>query len=121
MFEQYLFFSLHNFLQEGFADLNLPPVLLGTYRSSSSRKTILFYGHVDVYPAFKSDGWFSEPFDLTERGDQLIGRGVSDNKGPILVWINAINAYRDTGMELPVNIKVRTKYYSKYNCNFNFS
>ena len=101
------FIDLHyHFPQEGYTDLELPPILLATYKGALSKKTILFYGHLDVYPAIKSDGWFSEPFELAERGDKLVGRGVSDNKGPILVWINAVSAYRDSEVEVPINIKV---------------
>jgi acetylornithine deacetylase/succinyl-diaminopimelate desuccinylase-like protein len=30
------------------------------------KKTVLVYGHFDVQPAAKSDGWDTEPFVLTE-------------------------------------------------------
>lgn len=37
-----------------------------------------------------SDGWTTEPFKLVhdEKTDRLYGRGSSDDKGPILGWIN---------------------------------
>ena len=28
-------------------------------------------------------------------------------QGPVLAWLNAIEAYKETGNELPVNLKVR--------------
>ncbi|PSN48737.1 Cytosolic non-specific dipeptidase, partial [Blattella germanica] len=96
--------------ETGFQDeksgLKYPPILLASFKGSAKKRTILFYGHLDVYPAEKSEGWHTDPFDLIERGDKLYGRGSSDNKGPVLAWINALNAYRDSEVELPVHIKV---------------
>jgi len=54
----------------------------------------------------KSDGWDSEPFVLTERDGKLYGRGSTDDKGPVLDWLNAIEAYQELNQEIPVNIKV---------------
>lgn len=42
---------------------------------------------------------------LTEKNGKLYGRGSSDDKGPVLGWINAIEGYQKLGMEVPVNIK----------------
>ena len=36
---------------------------------------------------------------------QLIGRGSSDDKGPILGWLNVLEAHKDLGIELPVNLR----------------
>lgn len=82
-----------------------PPILLGQLGSDPKKKTVLVYGHLDVQPAHLSDGWDSEPFELTERNEKLFGRGSSDDKGPVLCWIHAIKSYQDLGEELPVNIK----------------
>ena len=54
----------------------------------------------------KSDGWDSEPFVLTERDGKLYGRGSTDDKGPVLDWLNAIEAYQELKQDIPVNIKV---------------
>lgn len=40
--------------------------------------------HGDVVPVVAS-AWSSPPFALTERGDALHGRGVADDKGPLVV------------------------------------
>ncbi|XP_024083528.1 cytosolic non-specific dipeptidase [Cimex lectularius] len=37
--------------------------------------------------------------------ERLYGRGASDDKGPVLCWLNAIEAYKECGIELPVNVK----------------
>ena len=88
------------------ATLPLPPLVLGTLTSSGAMRTLLVYGHYDVQPANKSDGWESEPFELTEMSDgRLVGRGSTDDKGPILGWIWAIEALQKAGVALPVNVK----------------
>jgi len=85
--------------------LKLPPVLFGTLGEDKSKKTILIYGHLDVQPARKSDGWNTEPFQLIEQDGKLFGRGSTDDKGPVLGWINAIEVLQDLKIEIPVNLK----------------
>ncbi|KAM0753133.1 CNDP dipeptidase [Meredithblackwellia eburnea MCA 4105] len=89
-------------------EVDLPPVIFGEYGSDSKKKTILVYGHYDVQPALKSDGWDSEPFSLTEdkATGRFYGRGSSDDKGPILGWLNVIEAHQKTNTEFPVNLKM---------------
>ncbi len=41
---------------------SLPPVLLGNLGNDPKKKTLLLYGHLDVQPAAKEDGWDYEPF-----------------------------------------------------------
>nr|XP_022904090.1 cytosolic non-specific dipeptidase [Onthophagus taurus] len=83
----------------------LPPVLFGYYHAGDNKKTVVVYGHLDVQPALKEDGWNTDPFVLTESNGKLYGRGASDDKGPVLCWIHALEAYQKTGAEIPVNIK----------------
>ncbi|KFM80630.1 Cytosolic non-specific dipeptidase, partial [Stegodyphus mimosarum] len=83
----------------------LPPVLLGTLGKDPKKKTICAYGHLDVQPAAKEDGWDTEPFVLTEKDGKLYGRGATDDKGPVLAWLHAISAFRETKKELPCNLK----------------
>ena len=87
-------------------ELKLPNVVLGTLGNDPRKKTILLYGHFDVQPvshtqqnsrisppkpstasfqALKSDGWSTDPFTLVQETDgRLVGRGATDDKGPIL-------------------------------------
>lgn len=85
--------------------IELPPVLLGDLGNDPKKKTLLVYGHLDVQPAEKDDGWDTEPFTLTEVDGKLYGRGSTDDKGPVLDWINAIEAMQELEMEVPVNLK----------------
>ncbi len=47
-----------------------------------------FNSHIDVVPA--GSGWTTEPLRLSERGDNLYGRGSCDAKGPIVGMLEAI-------------------------------
>ena len=45
---------------------------------------VLVYGHHDVQPVQPLDEWDFDPFTPVERGQQLLGRGASDDKGQVL-------------------------------------
>lgn len=64
----------------------------GTGNADSSKKSsrILFYGHYDVISAEKNGQWATDPFEMTNMDGYMYGRGVSDNKGPILAAIFAV-------------------------------
>ncbi|KIK93022.1 hypothetical protein PAXRUDRAFT_12891 [Paxillus rubicundulus Ve08.2h10] len=85
--------------------LDLPPAILGRLGEDPKKKTVLIYGHYDVQPALKSDGWDTDPFELVRKDDQLFGRGSTDDKGPIMGWLNVLEAHRSQGLELPVNLR----------------
>ncbi|KRZ77380.1 Cytosolic non-specific dipeptidase, partial [Trichinella papuae] len=89
--------------------VKLPPVLLGQLGSDPKKVTLLIYGHLDVQPAEKainfSDGWDTEPFVLVEKDGKLYGRGSTDDKGPVIAWINIIEAFHCLKIEMPVNVK----------------
>ena len=42
---------------------------------------------------------------LTEKNGKLYGRGATDDKGPVLGWIHALQAYQQCAIEQPVNFK----------------
>ncbi|XP_076628449.1 cytosolic non-specific dipeptidase 2 [Colletes latitarsis] len=87
------------------SEIPLPPVLLGTLGCDPQKKTVLLYGHLDVQPALKEDGWDTEPFTLVEKDEKLFGRGSTDDKGPVLCWIHALQAYKAIEVDIPVNLK----------------
>lgn len=64
---------------------------------------VYVFGHCDVVPA--GEGWSSDPFKLLKIGDKLIGRGVIDDKGPLLAAFFALKLIQDTA--LPVKRKIR--------------
>lgn len=91
--------------QPGAEHLELPPVVIARYGNDKKKRTILVYGHYDVQPAGKEDGWATEPFELTidDKG-RMYGRGSTDDKGPVLGWLNAIEAHQKAGVDFPVNL-----------------
>ncbi|XP_077209021.1 beta-Ala-His dipeptidase-like isoform X2 [Paroedura picta] len=86
-------------------NLSLPPVILAELGKDAEKPTVCFYGHLDVMPAQKEDGWKTDPYILTEMDGKLYGRGTTDNKGPVLAWINAVGTFIALNMTLPVNVK----------------
>ena len=81
------------------------PLVIATFtgkETQKQRKRVLFYGHYDVQPADKSN-WDSDPFTLSGRDGYLHGRGVSDDKGPIMAMAAAVAALRDR-RELNVDV-----------------
>ncbi|KAK4919596.1 hypothetical protein LTR49_012816 [Elasticomyces elasticus] len=93
--------------QPGKEHLHLPPAIVGRYpaKKDESKRTILVYGHYDVQPANLSDGWNTEPFKLSidDKG-RMYGRGSTDDKGPVLGWVNVIEAHQKAGVDFPVNL-----------------
>ncbi|KAG2134130.1 CNDP dipeptidase [Suillus clintonianus] len=86
--------------------LQLPPLVIGRVGSDPKKKTVLVYGHYDVMPAKKSDGWTTEdPFELTVRDERMIGRGATDDKGPVVGWLNVLEAHQALPLTLPVNVR----------------
>lgn len=62
-----------------------------TPTEKKERKRILFYGHYDVVAADTKKGkWTSDPFAMKGVNGYLYGRGVSDNKGPIIAALYAV-------------------------------
>ncbi|KAI0345693.1 Zn-dependent exopeptidase [Trametopsis cervina] len=65
---------------------NTSPIVLATFvgrQTERKKQRVLFYGHYDVVSA-PSSTWASDPYTLNARNGYLYGRGVTDNKGPIM-------------------------------------
>lgn len=82
------------------------PCVLAEWCESPGRPTVLVYGHYDVQPPDPLDAWRSAPFSPEVRDDRLYARGVSDDKGPLMIPIVVARAFGATAGRLPVNLKV---------------
>src|SRR6185312_15543848 len=51
------------------------------------------------------DAWTSPPFEPALRDGRLWGRGVSDNKGPMLIPLKVAEAFMEAAGRLPLNVK----------------
>jgi acetylornithine deacetylase/succinyl-diaminopimelate desuccinylase-like protein len=81
------------------------PVVYGEWLGAPGKLTVLVYGHYDVQPPDPLEKWHSPPWTPTVRDGRLYARGVSDDKGPMLIPIAVAEAFFATAGCLPVNMK----------------
>ena len=60
--------------------------------------------HLDVVPA--GDGWQTPPFEPTQVGDRIYGRGTSDDKGPAIAALYAMKAIKEAGIPLKREVRL---------------
>jgi len=82
------------------------PVVTSEWLHAAGAPTILVYGHYDVQPPDPLEKWKSPPFKPQIRDNRLYARGVSDDKGPMLIPIKTAEAYLKTHGRLPINLKL---------------
>ncbi|MGW5864342.1 dipeptidase [Streptomyces sp. NPDC055239] len=70
--------------------------------------TVLVYGHHDVQPAAREDGWHTDPFEPVVQGNRLYARGAADDKGQVFFHTLGVRAHlAATGRTAPaVNLKL---------------
>ncbi|MBW5424444.1 dipeptidase [Streptomyces sp. BG9H] len=70
--------------------------------------TVLVYGHHDVQPAAREDGWHTDPFEPVIDGNRLYARGAADDKGQVFFHTLGVRAHlAATGRTAPaVNLKL---------------
>src|SRR5688572_3262698 len=81
------------------------PLVYADWLNASHAPTVMIYGHYDVQPAEPLEQWRSAPFDPVVRGNDLYGRGASDDKGQMFAHIKALESCLRTTGKLPVNVK----------------
>lgn len=77
------------------------------YAEIGSGDTVLgILAHVDVVGIGDPAKWESDPFVLTRRGGMLYGRGVEDDKGPVIQCLYAMREVLDAGVPLLKRIRL---------------
>lgn len=83
------------------------PVIYAEFQAGvngNQDKTLLFYNHYDVQPPEPLDEWTKPPFGAVIHDGKLYARGAADNKGELVVRLNAISLLMENG-GLPCNVK----------------
>ena len=81
------------------------PIVYGEWLGAPGRPTMLVYGHYDVQPVDPLELWKTPPFEPTIRDGKVYARGASDDKGQVIVHVNALEAHLADGGRCPVNVK----------------
>ena len=86
----------------GFSVQNLDQIC-GWAEMGEGKDIIGIAAHLDIVPA--GDGWNTDPFTLTRAGDRVYGRGTTDDKGPLIAALYAMQLVRGSG--IPMKKRVR--------------
>ncbi|MEU2362973.1 dipeptidase [Streptomyces noursei] len=86
----------------------LPAVFAEWPSGDPTAPTVLVYGHHDVQPAAREDGWHTDPFEPVTVDGRLYARGAADDKGQVFFHTLGVRAHlAATGRTAPaVNLKL---------------
>ena len=85
------------------------PMVVAHHEGPEGSPHVLFYGHYDVQPVDPLELWEDDPFDPklkeVEPGRKIItGRGSSDDKGQLMLFVEACRAWKAVHGSLPCKI-----------------
>ena len=87
----------------GFRTVNLDNKV-GYAEYGTGDEMIAVLGHLDVVPA--GDNWICKPFDATLLDGKIYGRGIADDKGPIIGALYALQAIVKSGGSLKRRVRI---------------
>ena len=73
-------------------------------KEDNSKATLGLWGHLDVIP--EGEGWDYPAYQMTQVEDFLIGRGVQDNKGPVIGLLYALKCFEELNIPRKYKIKL---------------
>jgi acetylornithine deacetylase/succinyl-diaminopimelate desuccinylase-like protein len=93
----------------GFADARelrtdgAPALVVG--QTGAGERTLVAVQHYDVQPAVPLELWKTPPYEPTVREGAMFARGVDDNKGHLLLRIQAVEAHRAVFGDLGIRVR----------------
>lgn len=103
-----------NYLKKSFEEIDMKtqifetagiPVVYAEKIVDPNLPTVLIYGHYDVQPAFKEDGWDTDPFEMVVKNQKIYARGAADDKGQVFMHLKVLE-FMAKNNSWPLNIKV---------------
>ncbi len=82
------------------------PLFFAERRTPGATKTTLIYAHVDGQPVDAKAWNQPDPFTPVTRGDRIYARSASDDKGPIIATLAALDALAAAGLQPSTHLKV---------------
>jgi succinyl-diaminopimelate desuccinylase len=70
------------------------------------KQEIAILHHVDVVEAGDLNAWLTPAFEMHQQGDVLFGRGVTDNKGPLVASLYILKMFKALNVKLDKKIRV---------------
>ncbi|MDX1608899.1 MAG: dipeptidase [Halofilum sp. (in: g-proteobacteria)] len=87
-----------------------PAVLMQHPGPGGDAPHLLYYGHYDVQPPDPLEEWDADPFEPTlvdgPHGRRMVARGAVDDKGQLMMWVEALRAWHAEHGGLPVRATV---------------
>jgi len=71
---------------------------------------VLYYGHYDVQPPDPLSLWNAAPFEPvivdTDGPPRIVARGAADDKGQLMMFVEALRAWNEVGGGIPLRVTV---------------
>ncbi len=83
-----------------------PVVYAEWLEAGGQAPTVLIYGHYAVQPIDPIDLWQSPPFTPTIHNGAIYARGATDDKGPVVAVVKALESMLAANGRLPLNVKL---------------
>lgn len=77
---------------------------VGTADLNQQETLLHILGHLDVVG--EGTGWSCDPYAPVERDGMLVGRGVADDKGPVVAALFAMRCVKELGLPLRHNVRL---------------